>query len=149
MMGLDELVPPTRRVTVGGREIEVSPLRMRQVPGFAKAIAKPWTAIVMGEYLAAIMEWPREVTEAVSIATGAETEFLDNLRPDEFLVLSSAVLEVNLDFFARAVFPQATALGTTMQEVVAKMQPQPSALQPSLSAMGTATTTSLATRSPN
>ncbi len=145
MTGLEGLVPPTKRVTINGREVDISPLRIRQIPGFARAIAKPWLAIVGGDYLVAIMEWPKEITEALSIATGLDPDFLDDALPDEYLGLCSAVFEVNLDFFGQAVFPKGAEMGRLMAEIVQKH----SALQPGLSATDTATPTSLTTPLPN
>lgn len=115
MIGMDELIPPTRTVSVGGRDVVVEVLRMRQLPAFGKAIAEPLQSIVQGEYLVVIMQWPDQVTEALAIATGLDRVFLGNLRPDEYLHLATAVFEVNLDFFARAVLPAATAMGVTVR----------------------------------
>jgi hypothetical protein len=134
---LDVLVPPVRQVMAGGRQIEVGVLRMRQVPGFAKAVANPWPLIVSGDYLAVIVEFTTETMQAVQIATGLEQAFLNDLRPDEFLDLASAVFEVNLDFFARAVLPAAQNLGAQMQKAMT------SASSPASSHPGTATQTSL------
>lgn len=145
MNGLDDLIPQGRHLSVGGREVHVLPLKMRQVPGFLKAIANPWTAIVTEQYLAAVMEWPDELTEAVSIATGLEATFLQDLTPDDFLRLGTAVFEVNLDFFAKAVLPQTAAMGKAMQQAFLK----PSASQPGSSKPDTATRTSSTTPLPN
>lgn len=143
VMGLDELVPPTRTVSVGGRDVVVEVLRMRQIPSFGKAIAEPFGAIVAGEYLTVVMQWPDQVTDAVAIATGLDKAFLGNLRPDEFLNLASAVFEVNLDFFARAVLPAATAMGVTLRTAMLSNS------LPASSNSDTATTTSLTSPSPN
>lgn len=143
MMGLDELVPPTRTVSVGGKDVLVEVLRMRQLPGFGKAIAEPLSSIVAGDYLTVVMTWPDQVTDALVIATGLDKAFLGNLRPDEFLHLASAVFEVNLDFFARAVLPAATAMGLTLRKAML------STSQPDLSASGTATPTSSTSPLPN
>lgn len=118
MMGLDDLIPPTRTVSVGGREVLVEVLRMRQIPAFGKAIADPLSSIVLGDYLVCIMQWPDQITEALAIATGLDRTFLGNLLPNEYLHLATAVFEVNLDFFARAVLPAATAMGTTVRKAM-------------------------------
>lgn len=137
MSAIDTLVPPVRRLQVGGREVVVEVLRMRQIPEFSRAIAAPWSAIVDGDYLLAIVECPDEVMQAITVATGLEAAFLADLRPDEFLALASAVFEVNLDFFARAVLPAARAMGAGMTKAMT------SASLPGLSPLATATRTSL------
>ena len=143
MTGLDDLIPPTRTIEVGGREVVVEVLRMLQIPGFGRAIAEPLSSIVAGDYLTVVMQWPDQVTEALVIATGLDKEFLGNLRPNEFLNLASVVFEVNLDFFARAVLPAATAMGLTMRKAMLSNSP------PALSGSDTATPTSSTSPSPN
>ena len=143
MTGMDDLIPPTRTIAVGGRDVVVEVLRMRQLPGFGRAIAEPFQSIVAGDYLTVVMQWPDQVTEALGVATGLDKAFLGNLRPDEFLNLASAVFEVNLDFFARAVFPAATAMGLAMKKAML------STSQPALSGSDTATTTSSTSPLPN
>lgn len=143
MTGMDDLVPPTRTVQVGGRDVVVDVLRMRQLPGFGRAIAEPLSSIVAGDYLTVVMQWPDQVTEALVIATGLDKDFLGNLRPDEFLNLASVVFEVNLDFFARAVLPAATAMGLTLRKAML------SNLPPASSSSDTATPTSSTSPLPN
>lgn len=143
MSGLDDLIPPSRHLVIGGREIEVEVLRMRQIPAFTRAVASPWPLIVSGDYLAVIVEFHDDALEAVRIATGLEAGFLDDLRPDEFLQLVSAVFEVNLDFFARAVFPAAKTLGQNLTKAMT------SASLPDSSPPDTATPISSTSRSVN
>lgn len=133
MSALDILVPETRRLNVGGREVDVEVLRMRQIPGFSRAIAQPWPLIVDGDYLAAVVQFAEDIMQAVHLATGQDREFLDGLRPDEFLDLATAVFEVNLDFFARAVLPAAKKMGAALNSVSSPASSRP----------GTATPTSL------
>lgn len=137
MTALDTLVPLVRRLQVGGQEVAVEVLRMRQIPEFSRAIAAPWSAIVAGDYLTVIVEFPEDTMKAVAIATGQDGEFLADLRPDEFLALATAVFEVNLDFFARAVLPAARAMGAGMTKAMTF------ASSPGSSPPGTATRTSL------
>jgi hypothetical protein len=137
MTALDILVPPARRVTVGGREIDIEPLRMRHLPAFARAVAAPWPLIVAGEYLAVVVEHAESAYAAIGIASQTDRAFLEDLRPDEFLSLAAAVFEVNMDFFARAVLPAAAALGQGLTKTMT------SASSPDSSLPGTATRTSL------
>ena len=137
-MSLEALFPEARRLTVGGRAVEISPLKMRQVPVFLRSIAKPWALVMAEEYLAAIMEFPDEIRQAVSAATDLEDAFLSDLRADEFLDLAAAVLEVNLDFFARMILPKTNALAKNIQKIG---QMTTSSSSPASSPQDTATTT--------
>lgn len=137
MSGIDDLIPPTRQVCVGGRDVEVGVLRMRQLPAFSKAIADPFPLIVMGDYLAVVMQYSEQVTEALRVATGLDAKFLGDLTPNDFLKLASAVFEVNLDFFARAVLPAAKAMG---QMMTTALSVSPPSLSPGDTAMPTSST---------
>lgn len=135
-MTLADVFPQPRRLQVGGRDFDVLPLVMRQIPGFLTKIAAPWTLIMAEEYLAALMQFPEEIRDAISIATGADADWLDNLRPDDFLDLTKTVLEVNLDFFARRVLPKVGDLGRSLQQIRTTISPS----APDLSKQGTDTT---------
>ena len=137
MSGYDDLIPSSRMVRVAGCEVEVGVLRMRQLPAFSRAIARPFPLIVAGDYLAVIVEFADDVVAAVSIATGKEAKFLNDLLPHEFLELAKAVFEVNLDFFARAVLPAARDTMAAIRQAMTH-----STLPPDSSAADTATATS-------
>lgn len=145
MSDLDDLIPQTRSVTVGGKTVVVQVLRIRQYSDFTKATAKPWALIVTGEYLAAITEFPDEVIASICAATDLDPAFVRELDGHAFLQLASAVLELNLDFFARAVFPTARNLA----QVVGRAMRTSGELSPDLSAPDTGTATSSATPLPN
>lgn len=107
MMGLDDLIPATRSVSAGGKTVVVQVLRVRQYAAFTKAIEKPYPLILAGDYLAAVSECPDEVIAAVCAATDLDRAFVAELDGHAFLQLAAAVMELNLDFFARAVLPTA------------------------------------------
>ena len=107
---------PARERIVGfnGRQIKVTPLRMRQLPGFAAAV-KPLLAD-LGEALKSgrmsrdtvltlIEEHTAQLVCLVSAATDVEAHELSEAQADEFLEIATAVLRVNLDFFVRSLLP--------------------------------------------
>lgn len=145
MMDFGDLVPPARTITVGGRQVQVTTLRMRQLSQFQAAIAPIWASLIVGDYLTAIAQHEANVIEAVRVATDLEAAFLADLRPDEFLLLTEAVIEVNLDFFARAAIPATIRIGEMLRRTLAQLSESP----PSLSASDTATPTSSTSRSYN
>lgn len=105
MQDLDILVPPSRRVRVGGREIEVKVLVWRQIPPFLRAAADVLPQLLAGDYLAVAMGHPDKLTEAIAVATGVDRGFVEELRADEIVELATAVLEMNAGFFAARVIP--------------------------------------------
>lgn len=145
MSGLDDLIPASREVSVGGKTIVVRVLRVRQYSVFTRQIAKPFPLIVMGEFLAAITEFPDEIMGAVCAATDLAPAFVAELDGHEFLRLADAVLELNLDFFARAVLPATTKMARTAATLMTAF----SGFSPDSSVPDTATTTSLSSALPN
>lgn len=131
MSGMDDLMPQTRQVAAGGRDLAVRVLRVRQYSAFTKAVAKPWPLIVAGEYLAAVTEYPDEVIAAVCAATDLEPAFVSELDGYEFLQLAAAVLELNLDFFARAALPAARKMAKAVSAaMMASSDSLPDSLPP-------------------
>lgn len=144
MMGLDDLIPQTRSITAGGKTVVVQVLRVRQYPGFIRAIDKVWGLVLGGNYLGAIAHYPDDMIAAVAAATDLEAAWLAELQGLEFLRLAEAVIEINLDFFARAVFPAARKLGKTLQKAMTSL-----ALSPASSSADTDTATSSSSPLPN
>lgn len=115
---LNTFFPEIRTETIGGRDIKVPNLKVRQLAAFGRAADPFMPLILTGDYLAVVTHHTDSVCEAVSIATGVETDWLGDLDPDEMLRLVAAVFEVNLDFFAQRLLPQKAALQARMTELL-------------------------------
>lgn len=111
---LEVFAPVPREVEIGGRTLAILPLKMRQLPGFARAAAPFMELIVTSDYMGALTEHGPAVCDAVAVASGAEREWLDELYPDDMLRLTAAVFEVNLDFFAHRLLPISQEMGAGM-----------------------------------
>lgn len=122
MNDLETFAPVPRRETVAGRDFDILPLRMRQIPAFAKAVTQLMPYVLAGDLLEVVTEHAETASEAVAIGTGAERDFIDELFPDDFLRLAMAVFEVNMDFFARRVLPESAA---TMARIRATLKGAP------------------------
>jgi hypothetical protein len=109
----------SRSVEFLGEVIEVKPLTIGQLPAFLRH-AKPVLAGVFKdgpvevgpeEMLNLIGEHGDSLCMAVAAATGKSVEHIGRGNPAEFIALASAIVAVNLDFFARRLAPEiATAL---------------------------------------
>lgn len=104
-MSLNTYVIEARAVEVGGKTLAITPLRVRQIPAFARAIAAAAPLLAVGRMIDVVALHGDDIIKAMSVATGESEEMLGNLLADEFLRLISAVIEVNDDFFARRVAP--------------------------------------------
>lgn len=122
---LNTFFPQVRTETIGGREIKVPNLKVRQLAPFGRA-AEPFMPLVLtGDYLAAVTYHTAAVCEAVSIVTGTDADWLGDLDPDDMLRLVAAVFEVNLDFFARRLLPQKAAAQARMTDLLVQLAGEP------------------------
>lgn len=123
---------PAREVGYCGETLKVSPLQIRQIPPFAREIRPIFAAfanaftfsasgdgsggggelLMDGEELVALAgEHGERLIAAVAIATGADRDLIERGNAAEFIELVIAVVEVNADFFARAVTKAAAVVG--------------------------------------
>ena len=58
---------------------------------------------VFGEHGGALLS-------AIAIAVGKPRDWVDDLNPDEAVLLAAKVIEVNADFFTRSVMPKLSGL---------------------------------------
>jgi len=107
MQDLDTLCPSPLVVSAGGRTIEVTPIRVRELSPFARAVEPLVTALVRGEQVARLLaEHTGSVIHAVAVGARVDPDWVEGLGLDELLDLADAVLTVNLDFFARRLQPR-------------------------------------------
>lgn len=119
---LERLVPPTITVMVGGESLLLSPVRLGQLPALVRAAAPIFDRLASGNVVQVLLEEPDAVLHAVQAATGIERARIDALALDEAVDLVAAVIELNADFFTRAVAPRigaATARLAAVSETVA------------------------------
>jgi hypothetical protein len=126
--------PEPRMVAIRGETLAILPLKMRQTAAFSKAVDPCLTAIITGEWQAALEDHSDALARALAVAVGRTEEWALELYPDDFITLADAVLEVNLDFFARLVLPRAADLG---MKLGAMMRPAGVTPSPSLSNVDT------------
>lgn len=117
-MSLDTYVITPRALAIGGKTLALTPLRMRQLPAFAKSIMPVAGFMMRGELLAALAIAGDDLVDAVTVAIGEPREWVVELLPDEFITLASAVMEVNTDFFVQHVAPQVTAAAESMTKAL-------------------------------
>lgn len=124
MTDLSVIEPMTCRVKFCGRDVEFGPLKVGQIPSFARAI-KPVAgalseAAVSGSLNAGlimeVMLQGESLVEAISIATGLPVVELNDSTADQLLTLAIAVLKVNADFFKGRLAPAIQAAAQMYQE---------------------------------
>ena len=103
------LPPVPVSVEISGEHIDLTPLKVGEVPAFARAV-QPIAASVSAspDWLALLAEHGEAMIGAVAIATRRPVEWVAGLDLDEAVRLAEAVFGVNADFFIRRLLPSVT-----------------------------------------
>jgi hypothetical protein len=108
--GLEAIAAVETVIKFGGRDVAIRPLKVGQLPPFARAIKPvlPFVAHAFTEgglsaafVVEVIAEHGEQVIEAVSVASGVPAAEISDADPEDFLPLVTTVLNVNKDFFVR------------------------------------------------
>jgi len=91
------------------RGTAVTPVLVRDLPRFLKAVEPIAAELAAGDIAAALMRHADAVIEATAIGAGVDRAWLEDQTPDVLAELAAKVLEVNADFFVRRVLPVVTA----------------------------------------
>lgn len=103
------LPPVPLSIEIAGERIDLTPLKVGEVPAFARAV-QPIAASVSAspDWLALLAEHGEAMIGAVAIATRRPVEWVAGLDLDEAVRLAEAVFGVNADFFIRRLLPSVT-----------------------------------------
>lgn len=106
---LTKIIPEPNTVTVGGKDIPVNTMKVKQLSATIKAIQPFAHAFKAGkgnvDMSEIVMNNTDAVIDLVIIMTGESREFVLELGVDELIQLFTKVVEVNLDFFIQKVLP--------------------------------------------
>ena len=132
------LPPEPLILSLGGETLEVTPLRIGELPAFARAV-KPIAAHLstQPDWMLILAEDGEALIQALAIACRRPPEWLAALSLDEAIQVAEAVFEVNADFFIQRVVPQLQRVSQRLGSL--KLGPIVSS---DSSAPGTATATS-------
>lgn len=114
------LPPVPVSVEISGEHIDLTPLKVGEVPAFARAV-QPIAASLSAspDWLALLAEHGEAVIAAIAIATRRPVDWVAGLDLDEAVRLAEAVFEVNADFFIRRLLPSvmqaAARIGQTLE----------------------------------
>ncbi len=118
MDDLSVLEPTTVTVGYRGETLEITPLKVGQIPRFLRAVRPMFGALagqvtspgVAGggvelDILKLVEDHGEGLIEAAAIAINRKPEWVGGGDADQFALLVKAVIEVNADFFAKRVAP--------------------------------------------
>jgi hypothetical protein len=108
MHDLEALIPQAVELVIDGAPLAIKPLKVGQLPAFLRAISPVMQQITSTEidWLALFGERGDDLLSAIAIAIGKPRAWVDELAADEAILLAAKVIEVNADFFNRAVIPK-------------------------------------------
>ena len=110
---LSSLPPVPRSIVIGGESIDLSPLKVGEIPSFARAVQPAVASLSTSpDWLALLALHGEAVIDSVAIASRRPTEWVTGLELDDAVRLAEAVFEVNADFFIRRVLPSLTEATT-------------------------------------
>ena len=103
------LPPVPASVEVAGEHIELTPIKVGEVPAFARAV-QPIAASLSAspDWLAILAEHGEAVIAALAIATRRPVDWVAGLDLDEAVRLAEVVFGVKADFFIRRLLPSMT-----------------------------------------
>ena len=103
------LPPVPVTLVIGGEPLELTPIRVGELPAFARAVQPVAVSLSASpDWLALMAEHGEAVIEAVAIATRRPVDWVAGLDLDEAVRLAEAVFGVNADFFIRRLLPSVT-----------------------------------------
>ena len=113
------LPPVPVTLVIGGERLALTPLKVGDVPAFARAV-QPVAASLSAspDWLALLAEHGEAVIDAVAIASRRPPEWVTNLALDDAVRLAEAVFEVNADFFIQRVLPSLTEAATRVSQTL-------------------------------
>lgn len=103
----------TEHMNIGGELIEITPVRIGELPALAKVI-RPIAARLTTEpdWLALLSEEGELVLTLLAIVARRSRQWIDQLALDEAIQLTQALFEANADFFVHKVVPELTRLAS-------------------------------------
>jgi hypothetical protein len=118
------LPPVPVSVEIAGEHLDLTPLKVGEVPAFARAV-QPIAASLSAspDWLAILAEHGEAVIAAIAIATRRPIEWVAGLDLDEAVRLAELVFEVNADFFIRRLLPSVTQAAARIGQTLEGQMP--------------------------
>ncbi|MDO3530849.1 hypothetical protein Q3O93_02825 [Ralstonia pseudosolanacearum] len=135
---MDVFPPPPVSVAAGGECLDITPLRVGELPAFLRAV-QPVASRLAGDidWITLFAEEGERMLDLVALAARRPRAWVADLPIDEAIVLAEALIAVNADFFVRRVAPGVSRMAQGIATRIAGATPSSGS-----SAADTVTTTS-------
>lgn len=128
---LAALPPVPEPLVIAGETVEISPLKVGELPAFARAVCP------IASQLSADPDWLRLLSEngesvivALAIACRRPPDWVAALALDEAIRLAEAIFGANADFFIQRVVPEITRVSQQITTVIPGAMPSPGSSGP-------------------
>lgn len=118
------LPPVPTSLLIGGESLEITPLKVGELPAFARAV-RPVAAKLSPDpdWLRLLSEDGESVILALAIACRRPPDWVAALAVDEAIRLGEAVFQANADFFIRRVVPEITQMSARVSQQIGTATP--------------------------
>lgn len=119
MDDLQQMIPETVEVTVGGETLAIGPIKLRQLSKVVRHVGGIVQFFKHEEidFDGLLAGGSEDLAAALSAATDKPVDWIGELNLDEVVRLTRAVVEVNADFFARTVLPEVEKAQTALSSL--------------------------------
>ncbi|NDP58003.1 MAG: hypothetical protein GZ090_01410 [Oxalobacteraceae bacterium] len=105
---ISAVIPEYQSIFIAGQEVIIRQIRIGQLPAVLRAVQPLSHMLIQADALdikSMLMLYADDCLTLLQVLAGRPREWVDALEVDDAITLFSALLEANLDFFARRVLP--------------------------------------------
>jgi hypothetical protein len=118
------LPPVPVSIEIAGERIDLTPLKVGELPAFARAIQPVAAGLSASpDWLALLADHGEAVIEAIAIASRRPRDWVASLDLDQAVRLAEAVFGVNADFFIRRLLPIVTQAAARIGQTLERQTP--------------------------
>jgi hypothetical protein len=128
---LAALPPVSEPLVIGGEILEISPLKVGELPAFARAVRSIASKVTSDpDWLRLLSEDGESVLLALAIACRRPPDWVAALALDDAIRLAEAIFGANADFFIQRVVPEITRVSQQIKTVIPGAMPSPGSSGP-------------------
>ena len=130
---LAALPPVPEPLVIAGEALEISPLKVGELPAFARAVRSIASKVTSDpDWLRLLSEDGESVILALAIACRRPPEWVAALALDDAIRLAEAIFGANADFFIQRVVPEITRVSQQITTVIPGPMPSPGSSGPDI-----------------
>lgn len=113
------LTVPTQALSLAGREITLTPLKVKELAAFSRAIEPIAVDLAGGDVIAALTRNAEALIEATCVAARVDEAWLGEQTGDVLVELAAAAMEINAGFFVERILPRIQRVAQTFATMTA------------------------------